>query len=188
MIDPTVLYDHPDSQAADVPDRSARVPDLLADTPTPDETARAFYGDSLITSVFDRRGPELFDAAGLDEDTREDVKQDFLHIADSTGLPDSVVATLAGAFIDGELAAARTEDPDKRLDALNRACDQSNEELRAGMRARYGVKEAEDLLGRVQRFCRQNPTLSRVLQSHGLGSKRDIVEAIAAHVHSTGWR
>jgi hypothetical protein len=53
---------------------------------------------------------------------------------------------------------------------------------------RLGQKEAEDLLDRTQRFVRSHPALAAILKSNAIGSRPDIVEAIASVVHSTGWR
>ena len=46
----------------------------------------------------------------------------------------------------------------------------------------------EELLHRTQRFIKQFPRLVERLTERGLGSRPDIVAAVAAHVHSTGWR
>ena len=52
----------------------------------------------------------------------------------------------------------------------------------------YGPQRGEELLYRTQRFIKQFPGLVERLKERGLGSRPDIVAAVAAHVHSTGWR
>lgn len=95
---------------------------------------------------------------------------------------------LAEAFIDGELATARADDPDAHADALDKRIDVWNEGLRQQPRPTCGDKDGEQLLERTKQFARSHLKLAKVVQAHGIGSRPDIVEAIAHYVFSTGWR
>jgi hypothetical protein len=64
----------------------------------------------------------------------------------------------------------------------------ANAELRQKFQRQYGAKDGEQLLERTARFVRTHPALAKTLQPRGLGSRIDIVELIAAHVFSTGFR
>lgn len=150
--------------------------------------AADFYGYSAVANAIDRRGPELWEQSGATAAERQQVRDAFIGIARTTALPEPLVATLAESHINNLLADAR---PVKNADAAQ-VLDQQiagwNTEARAALRDTFGPNDVEQLLDRTRRFVRAHPALAKVLQQRGLGSRPDIVQGIAAHVFSTGWR
>ena len=168
-----------------------RVYDRNAAEPLPPPTAKgAMYSWSPGTAVLDRRDAELFSDAGLGTAERQQLRSTYAEFG-RIGLPDGVIAQIAEGHVDSLLAATRVKsDADADADAL--AADQritaNNAELREKFARQYGAKDGEQLLERTDRFVRSHPKLHAILKEHRLGSQIDIVEALAAHVFSTGWR
>jgi hypothetical protein len=146
---------------------------------------RNFYGFSTVGSSVDSRRQEAWGTAGVDTSGMDAMREQFINIARTTALPETLVAKIADLHIDGELARARPTEPDPvELDTRIAAW---NTEAREQLRATYG-RDAEDMLQRAQAFVRRSPALSRVLNERGLGSHPDIVMDIAAHVFSNAIR
>jgi hypothetical protein len=157
--------------------------------PLPPPAKGEFHSYRPSDSVIERREADLFAVAGLDAGARDQLRQTGRAIQNQTGLPDALVATIIDGHIDNVLADARvSEDPEADGLALERQIAASNAELREKFTLQYGAKDGEALLERSARFIRAHPTLARMLQRRGLGSRPAIVEGVAAHVHSTGWR
>ena len=96
---------------------------------------------------------------------------------------------MAEASVQAHRATARVEDDRDAADAaLERQIAAWNAESAEQLRLTYGPQRGEELLHRTQRFIKQFPGLVERLKERGLGSRPDIVAAVAAHVHSTGWR
>jgi hypothetical protein len=142
----------------------------------------------MLTSAFARRGPELWAAIGADTATQRQMLETFVGIKRSTQLPEGLLTRIAEAHLDGELAAVRQNDPEAATDALHKQVQTWNAEIRETLRSRYGAKEGEQLLARTAKFVKATPALATLLQQHGLGSRPEIVEGIAAHVFSSGYR
>jgi len=149
-------------------------------------SADVLFGGTHVRQEIEKRSDDLFDALGTSKEQHAKIRNEFVEIENATGLAPGVVARIANSFIDGEIARARADDKDAYDAEASKGLDRANEKLRHALRATYG-EDAEDLLERTQRFVRAHPKLAKVLQSHGLGSRRDIVEGIAAHVQSTYW-
>jgi hypothetical protein len=105
-------------------------------------------------------------------------------------LPLSIVEQI----IDGDVANRHAErrvaeDPDGEAIALAKRIEADTEEARSRIIARYGPKDGPELLERTQRWVKTTqPTLARMLQQRGLGSKPEIVEELVAYVFSNGIR
>jgi len=157
--------------------------------PLPAPPKGEFYSYSPAVSVIDRRGPQLWAKTGADTKAQEQLRETFRQIEFATELPSAVMTRIAEGHLDGQLADARmSDDPDADGLALHRRITEGNVELRDRLARTHGAKDAEELLGRAQRFVRSYPALAAILQQHGLGSRADIVEGIVGHVFSTGWR
>jgi hypothetical protein len=103
-------------------------------------------------------------------------------------VPEAVAAKMVNLAIDGELAAARAEDKPAHAAAIAGRTEAANAALRSEFRQKYGDRDGEAMLERTRRFARSSPTLSRVLQTHGIGSNPEVVLGIADFVFSSGWR
>jgi hypothetical protein len=164
-------------------------PAPAAGNPAAPDLADRMYGPSLLTGTIDRRGAELWAKNAMPPAQQRALRDTFVGIAQRTGLPEPVLLHIANGHIDNLLAEMRVEpDPDAAQLALHTRIEALNTELRQDFRLRYGATAAEALLNRTQRFVRAHPDLARILQQRGLGSKREIVEGIAAHVFSSGWQ
>ncbi|MFB3855014.1 MAG: hypothetical protein ACE148_14485 [Vicinamibacterales bacterium] len=152
-----------------------------------EETARLLFGGTLGKQLDGILLP-AFDALGMNDESRGTLRDDLLDIHENTGLGDVFVTRLADAYVAAEIAATRASDPDSRGEALCEEIRKNNESIREDLRLRHGAAEAERLLGRAQAFARSHPALQRFLQSHGIGSRPEIVNEIIHHVVSTGWR
>jgi hypothetical protein len=75
----------------------------------------------------------------------------------------------------------------KVADALEARVREDTERTREALQAHY-LKDSDSMLDKTGRFVRAHPKLDGVLQKHGLGSRPDIVEGLAAPVFSSGWR
>jgi hypothetical protein len=157
---------------------------------TPDAgAAQAFYGHSLLKGAIDRRGPELWAETGATQQQQQELRDTFVGIAQRTGLPELLLATIAESHIDHQLADVRpVDDTDAAAQALETQTQEWNVATRAELQNLYGVTEAERLLERTQRFVRGHPVLAKVLRERGLGSRPDVVLGLAAHVFSSGYR
>lgn len=164
-------------------DRNAATP-----LPPPTETGE-FHSYSPADAVLQQRDGELFAQTGMDPGARRQMRETFRSIQKTTGLPDTVVAQIADGHVSNLLAGARvSDDPDGDDVGLEQQIAASNAELRERFRAQYGAVDGEKMLDRTVRFVRKHPALAKILQQRGLGSRPEIVEGIAAHVFSTGWR
>lgn len=166
-----------------------RVYDRNAAVPLPPPTAKgAMYSWSPGAAVLDRRDAELFSDAGLGTAERQQLRSTFAEIG-KIGLPDSVVAQIAEGHIDALLAATRVKtDAEAEADETVhlQQIQANNAELREQFARKYGARDGEKLLERTQRFVRSHPKLADLLKENGLGSRIEIVEAVAAHVFSNG--
>jgi hypothetical protein len=152
--------------------------------------AKDFHTWSPGVAVIDQRGPELWNATGANTALRQQLRTTFADIG-KIGLPDGVVAQIADAHVDALLAGSRVmndDETDAAAVALERQIQANNVELREQFAKRYGPKDGEQLLERTQRFVRSHPKLAAILKENGIGSRIDIVEAIAGHVFSNGIR
>jgi len=193
------FYRHPSSRALEEEVRAANeqppAPTAGAstppdDTPPPDDPTHAraaelLYGDIFVTSAFDKRAPELFDVLAVGAEQRAALRQQAVEI--SHVVPEAVAVKILNLTVDAELAAARAPDKSAHAAAVAQRIETANAALRGEFRNKYGAG-AEDMLERVRRFARSNPTLSRVLQANGVGSNPEVVFDIASHVFSSGWR
>lgn len=150
--------------------------------------ANNFYGHASLVSAIDRRGAELWEKTGTDKSARERVRESFVGIANTTGLPEGLVGTVAEGHIDNLLSKARPSEDADAAQALDEQIARWSIESRALLTSTYGAKDGEAMLARTQKFVRSHPALAKVLQERGLGSRPDIVAGIAAHVFSTGYR
>lgn len=150
--------------------------------------AGEFYGHPALAGEIDRRKSELWDQTGTGEADHAALRRQFLGIAKQTGLPEGALTRIAAGHIDGLLAEARVPDD---VDADEVAADQrvvaDTNTTREELTTLYGQKDAEDLIRRTQRFVRMHPSLQKVLQRNGLGSRPAIVRDLVAHVFSTGY-
>jgi hypothetical protein len=161
-----------------------RLYDGNAAAPAVPTNPQNFYGYGHVAQAVDTRGAELW-KVGSGARTQAEIRDWFVDVA-RTGIPDGIVEKLTSGYIDGELAVMRSEDPAAAAEALQTRMRADNEQTREALRTTYGAKEGEALLERMQRFVRAHPKLQSVLAAHGLGSRPDIVEGIAAHVFSQG--
>ena len=138
-----------------------------------------------LTSAIDRRLPELFVRAGVDAAAQQQLRSTFVDIATRTQLPDALVERIADSHIDNLLAAARVVDDPAAADV---ALDQQIAQWNAQSREEFPGTEGAALLARTQKFVRAHPALAKILQERGLGSRPDLVKAIAEHVFSSGFR
>ena len=165
-----------------------KVYDGNAAEPLPERKGE-FHSYSPAAEVIRQRGTELFAQTGMTTREQQQLEETFRGIQKTTGLPDGLVAKIADGYVNNRLAGARVSDDADRDDLeLSQRIAAANTELRERFSRRCGAKDGEALLDRTQRFIRKHPTLAKMLQERGLGSDRDIVEGVAAHVWSIGWR
>lgn len=150
-----------------------------------------FYSHSVPVALFDQREPELATVVGMPRAERQQLRSTIASIARDTQLPDVAVAKVVDALIDTRVAGTRVlTDAEAEADEVARLqqIQKNNEELREQFAKHYGAKDGEQLLERTQRFVRSHPKLAAILKENGIGSRPEIVEAIAAHVFSNGIR
>lgn len=150
------------------------------------KAADVLFSDTIIKQAVESRDAELFEATGATAAQREQIHNTFTELV-KAGLPANLIAKVAEASLDAEIAAARAVDPEAHAAATEKATEASNREVRASLQMRYGAKEAERLLARADAFVKQNATLSKILGSHGLGSRPDLVEMVVDHVRKSGF-
>ena len=159
--------------------------------PLKDAPGGGLYTYTVADAVFLRREPDLKTHTTM---TPAQLQQEHANLrALATILPgaDYVVNEIAEGRVDGLLADARVKSDDELDDeelTQDRQLEAWNIELKEKFAAQYGARDGEALLARTQRFVRLHPRLAALLKQHGLGSRPSIVEGIAAHVFSTGWR
>jgi hypothetical protein len=141
---------------------------------------------SMLGSAIDQRRTELVDA-GLSAAEIQQTRATFIDMAAKGDLDENVVRLIAEHHIGGLISDTRpVEDAAGPSDEDIAVWNAQN---RANLRIRYGgVTEGDAILDRTRRFVRARPALARVLQAHGLGSRPEIVEALASHVFSNGIR
>jgi hypothetical protein len=166
--------------------------DRNAAVPLPPPTAKnALHSWSPGVSVIDRRAEELTTRAGYDRSKVQQLRNDLAEISKVLPGADGAVMQIAEGHIDNILAGARVmTDAEAEADevALLRQIQANNAELIEHFETRYGKKDGAALLERTQRFVRSHPKLAAILKERGLGSRIDVVEALAAHVFSNGIR
>jgi hypothetical protein len=156
-----------------------------AHTPVSDAAlAQALYGTKEVTDAIESRHTELYEVRGDGDAQRAELASTFTEIAKS--LPVTLTAKLATNYIDAELAEARADDPAVHAAAVDKTITEANRLMRTGLAQTYGVKGAEDLIARTNRFIAASPQLSKVLGKYGLGSRPDLVEDIVHHVYMNG--
>jgi hypothetical protein len=183
------LYDHQDAPAP-----RAGQPDIIITgrvTPTSTPAPTTLYGGTVLQQHIDRlMADNLAHAPGVDTVAAQAREGQFwADIGQKTGFPDALLMQLAEASLRARRAAERVDDdPDAADAALERQIAAWNAEGAEQLQMTYGTRRGEELLHRTQRFIRQFPSLVERLEERGLGSRPDIVAAVAAHVHSTRWR
>lgn len=146
----------------------------MANTPLPDPPPGEFYswtgGGARIASS----KQELFTAGVMEADQS---KLEQTHAVISRFLQnDRLGEMLADADVRFHISGAMDD----------AAIERGNREVRAMLTGKY-QKEAEAVLGRVQRFVKSNPALAEVMQ-RGAGSRVDVIELLAEHIESAGYR
>jgi len=164
--------------------------DRNAAQPLPPPAPGEFYSHSVPVALFDQRESELASVVGMPRAERQQLRSTIAEIG-KIGLPDVAVAQIVDAHINSLVAGTRVlTDAEAEADEVARLqlIQKNNEELREKFAKQYGVKDGEQLLERTQRFVRSHPKLAAILKENGIGSRPEIVEAIAAHVFSNGIR
>jgi hypothetical protein len=121
----------------------------------------------------------------------QQLRTTFADIGEILRGSDAAVMQMAEGTVDNILAGTRVmTDAEAEADevGLLRQIQANNAELIEHFETRYGKKDGAALLARTQAFVRSKPKLAAILKDRGLGSRIDIVEAIAAHVFSNGIR
>ena len=169
-------------------DNTERHP-LAPANPASPEPAERFYGHSQLAQTIDQRGKELWAETGASLAQQKELRNTFVNIARG-GVPEAITALVAAYHLDALLADARlNDDPEGDALKLDKQVLAWSAESREFFAARYGSqKDGEAMLGRVQRYVRAHPAFAKIVQQHGIGSRPDVVEAIADFVFSTGWR
>jgi hypothetical protein len=174
------LYDNPTS-APSTPSRPA--------TRAAGPAATGLYvpGQSLRQHA-ETRDAELFTKLGMGDGERQRLADTAVTATRSSGLPELLTIKLLDAHIDARLEEARpVDDAAGAEQALGARILANNTESLARLVTTYGnAKEAESVLKRVERFVKASPALAELLASGDVGSRPDIVTAIAAHVWSNG--
>jgi hypothetical protein len=165
--------------------------DTLYDAPKPLPPPRngALTSYTLHGEILKRRGPEL--SAQLGEDIAAQAGRGSRYDVMGRDLPDNLTAMLMEAEISADLSVAhvKTEaEAEADTTTLMRQIQANNAELRERFAQQYGARDGEELLARTQRFVRSRPLLAGIMKKNGIGSRPDIVEAVAAFVFSSGWR
>jgi hypothetical protein len=174
---------------------AARAPDDFAALPAETQEALDTLYDGnasqapvgIIRGAIDQRKDELYEA-GVPVEPKA-LGDLFTGIARESGLPDGLLMQIADFHITNLLAdAAVVDDPDAEATEIAKRNDEWAREARAQLKNTYGEKDVKDIEARTRKFVNANPALKKVLQQRGLGSRPDIVTAIASHVFSSGYR
>lgn len=162
---------------------------LYADTPTPQPIRPGrFHSYALLNSTIDSYKPAFWETLQKGPAALEQRKALFADIHERTGLDEVKTMTIANFALADEVAGGRfVENADQAVMEEERQTAAWTSESMADLRATYGPN-AEAMLARVKKFARSHSGLSRILQHRGLGSRPEVVRAIAEHVFSTGYR
>lgn len=146
------------------------------------EPGEMFSTELMLTGTFDNNLPRLGDALGMTLEQQTAERREFSAIVRSAGLQPGVARRIHDAWTTARLAPTAAEDED------DKALLAANAESRRALRDQWGSKDAEDLLQRAQKFARQHPKLNAILSTGGIGSRKDIVQALVEHVRTVNFR
>ncbi len=170
----------PKEDALDAHTRAANVL-YHVDPPTPLPTRPGEFYSSFAAQQAQKHSAEVFEKTG----TKLDVNS-YRFLDD---LPAALAEPLIDSDVSQKLAAVRvSDDPDGDDIALDQRIAADTLETRGRLIARYGEKDAAQLLERTKRFVRSKPALARIVNQRGVGSKPEIVEELVAYVFSNGIR
>ena len=145
--------------------------------PLHDPPPGEFYTFSVVEEHLRSRRDAL-SVAGVNRDERAKQRETFRGIQTATQLPDRVLILIADADVDRRVAGS----------ADDAAIEEGNRDVRARLIDKFGsAAEAEAVLERVQKFVREHEPLAEILRE-GPGARVDVIEGIAEHVTSTGYR
>ena len=168
------------------PARQTATPTARSGQASDSTAASVMFGPVDVEAAVDTRDADLYDTLGATEKQRTEIKDTFVGIAKGSGLLQGLVASITAAYLDAELAAARATDRKAHAEQVESQAVKDSRAARAGLRLRYGATEAEAVLTRTERFVSAHPALSKALGAHGLGSRPEIIAAIAHHVYKNG--
>jgi hypothetical protein len=160
-------------------------------SPLPPAEPGHFYSWSPVMSVIDQRGPELWASTGMEASAQQQYRATARAIERTTGLPESLVATIIDYDINARLAGARVlsdEEAEAEAVATDKEIAANNAVLREEVTRKYGAKEGEARLAAARRWTRSKPALQKLLDDGRLGSRPEIVMPLLDHLFSIGFR
>jgi hypothetical protein len=146
------------------------------------ETAAQKFYEPVSEDIYRSRDNDLLTVLGYDGAQRAQRAQEFTAMVRDTGMAGhhTIASLLYNAGVDAEIAAARgTEEPDDH---------RLSEHARTVLADKYGLVEAEALLARAVKFGGSHPTLKKLLNTRGIGSRPDVVEALVDFVRTKNFR
>jgi len=155
-----------------------------------DEAPAAVKTDPTPTamrSTLDQNETKLADRAGLKLEALATERREFAAMLYDTGLHPyvGVAELLHTAWTDARLAETQPE-RDEAAESTARAT--ANQAIREELRQRYGRRDAEEYLERVQKFVKAHPKLNAIVTTGGVGSRADVVNALIDHVRAVNFR
>jgi hypothetical protein len=140
----------------------------------------------LEQQVFRHRSDDVSNVLGHTATQRAADQQAFTDMARKAGIELKPISkTLFDGLVDGELKQLRGEVDE---DALDSQAVKDATETRQQLSSRYG-EEGEKLLARTNAWIKTTqPALHKILGTHGLGSRPDVVLELVDHVRRLGWK
>jgi hypothetical protein len=156
--------------------------------PAPEPLAPGeFYStQEMLRSCFDRNFLKLSDGGVLTLEQQAAERKEFAGLVRETGLGLAAAELLHDRWTSARLEGARAGGDNAR--ELATQIDLDAEASRVALRETWGAKDAADLVQRAKKFATQHPKLNAILNTGGIGSRVDVVQAIVEHVRNINFR
>jgi hypothetical protein len=154
--------------------------------PEPPDPGSLYSTVGMLRTKLNQNFVRLGDAGLLDLDDQEKERKEYAALVRETDLPLGTAELLHDRWTSARLEGARAGGDNAR--ELATQIDRDAEASRIALRETWGAKDAEDLVQRAKKFATQHPKLNAILNTRGIGSRPDVVQAIVSHVRDINFR